>query len=98
MSKRAPDSRCSSLITHHYCPNVDWLIVYILLDLIDLTPIHVGIDFNSMPRHHAVLVRADQLECVVGRLFGKIAIRNQDLATMSHTFTSVITVMVFEKA
>jgi len=31
---------------NHYCPNVDRLIVCILLDLIDLTPMHVGIDFN----------------------------------------------------
>jgi hypothetical protein len=30
----------------YYCPNVDWLIVCILLDLIELTPMRVGIDFN----------------------------------------------------
>ena len=69
-----------------------------MLYLIDLTLMHVGIDFNSLPRHCAVLVRADQSECGVGRLFGKTAIRNQDLATMSYTFLSAIRVMVFEKA
>ncbi len=31
---------------HHYCPNVDRVIVC-MLDLIDLTPMPVGIDFNS---------------------------------------------------
>jgi hypothetical protein len=33
---------------NQYCPNVDRLIVFILLDLIDLTPMHLGIDFNSL--------------------------------------------------
>jgi len=32
---------------NHYCPNVDWLIVCISMDLIELTPMGVGIDFNS---------------------------------------------------
>jgi hypothetical protein len=35
------------IIFHHYRPNVDWVIVCILLDLIELTPMRVGIDFNS---------------------------------------------------
>jgi len=35
------------------CPNVDRLIVCILLDLIDLTLIPLGIDFNS-PRRSAL--------------------------------------------
>jgi hypothetical protein len=33
---------------NQYCPNVDRFIACILLDLIELTRIHVGIDFNSL--------------------------------------------------
>ena len=35
-------------IFHYYCPNVDRLIVCILLDLIDLPLMHIRIDFNSL--------------------------------------------------
>ncbi len=33
---------------NQYCPNVDRPIVGILLDLIDLAPMHAGIDFNLL--------------------------------------------------
>src|SRR6266536_2117883 len=36
------------IILGRYCPNVDRPIVCILLDLIDLTSMHSGIDFNSL--------------------------------------------------
>jgi hypothetical protein len=44
-------------ICHHYCPNVDRLVDCILLDLIDLTPMHVGIDFNSLKLNQTTFLR-----------------------------------------
>ena len=32
----------------HYCPNVDRRVLCMLLNLIELTPIRFGIDFNSL--------------------------------------------------
>ena len=50
------------IIFHFYCPNVDWLIVCILLDLIELTPMRVGIDFNSQRLTSAIrLVAAHEV-------------------------------------
>jgi hypothetical protein len=65
--------------------------------LIDLTPIHVGIDFNLLRRDRTVLVRADKPECVVGRLFDKIGDARPRLGAMVYTFTPLTIVIVFEK-
>jgi hypothetical protein len=43
----------SLVIFHHYRSSVNPLFVCILLDLIDLTPIHEGIDVNSLNWSHS---------------------------------------------
>ena len=85
-------------IYYHYCPNVDRLIVCILLYLIDLTPMHVGIDFNSLRRKQPTLSRDWRLESVVGHLFAKICYAQRNLDDIVYTFMSVLIVMVVKES
>ncbi len=71
---------------HHYRPNVDRPIACILLHLINLTTMHVGIDFKLVRDEGAHFIPTMKLECVVGRLFGKIANRSQLSVANVYTF------------
>jgi hypothetical protein len=77
----------------HYCPNVDRLVVYILLDLIELTPMHVGIDFNSLRRNQSAFSLGYRPERIAGHLFAKIQTRGEILSTMVYTSWSLLTGM-----
>src|SRR2546422_1885509 len=55
-------------MTNQYCPNVDRLVSCILLNLIELTPMRFGIDFNLLWQTKATYLRAREPERVVARL------------------------------
>ena len=71
---------------NQYCPNVDRLVSCILLNLIELTPMRFGIDFNLLWQTKATYLRAREPERVVARLFEKTWCAPPNCGSNTYTF------------